>query len=168
LLQEGPGVHLGQLGIGLFPDGVGVLFVDQEVDAEDAAQLEVAPVVDRVADGEGQYLAEGVEFFAVAAVTGAIFFRHAGGAHHAPFVMVAGQPQFRDVAELLALGDFALLQVRVVVDDRKVGCDLVVELAGDFRAEEEVLVHECSHLLVLALGCSAPSAGASDISEWYA
>jgi hypothetical protein len=58
-------------------------------------------------------------------------------------------PQFGDVAELLALRDFALLQVRVVVDHRQVGRHFVVQLAGDFGVEEEILVHECSHVLSL-------------------
>ena len=91
--------------------------------------------MDRIADRQRQHLAEGAEFFLVRALAGDEFLGHARGAHQTPFVVVARQPQLGDIAEGLARGDFALLQVRVVIDDRQVRRHFVIQLAGCFRGE---------------------------------
>ena len=115
--------------------------------AEEAAQLQMAPVVQRVADALADDLGPFDELFVVAGfLAGDVLFRHAGTAHQTPLVVVAAQPHLGDVFIAQVLVDFARADVAMVVDDGAFGRHVVVERAGRGGGEQEVLVHECLHV----------------------
>ena len=134
--------HAGQLGIGLLPDGVRRLRADDLVDAEVALQLEVRPVVERVAEGVGHGGAPGVELLARRGIPGADALRHAVGAHGAPLVVVSTQPDLGQVGELVVVRDQCLREVAVVVVDRLGLGEVVIQVARGVGLEQEVVVDE--------------------------
>jgi hypothetical protein len=96
---------LGELARWPFPDGGGAFLVDQVVDAEVAQKLEMAPMVERIAQRVGNGADEGLVFFLVAGVARAEALRDAVGPHGAPFVVVARQPDVVEIAEAIILRD---------------------------------------------------------------
>ena len=108
------GEHL----VGTAPDARGALFVEKLVDAEVAFQFEMGPVKERVAQGMGHRGGPGAEFVQRRGGAGAEFLGHAVGAHGAPFVMVASEPNLGEVVELAVLGDVADREVAMIIKDR--------------------------------------------------
>ena len=86
-----------QAGVAELPYFFGSRTVQNALITEKAAQLQMAPVVQRIADGLAQHLSPLQEFVVIAGVAGDVFFLHSGAAHQPPFVMVAAQPDLRDV-----------------------------------------------------------------------
>ena len=105
--QDAAGAHvlLREHGLGLFPDGGSGLLVEEFVDAEVAFQLDVSPVVERVAQGLRHGFGPGEEFIARGCAAGDVALRDAVAAHGAPFVVVAFEPDFEEIGELAVLGD---------------------------------------------------------------
>jgi len=135
---------LGESRVALFPDAPGGLGVQETVgDAEGLAQLEVGPVVERVADDPGDGLGPLEELLPVGCLAGDVAFGHAGRPHEPPLVVVAGQPDFGQVAESVIVGDLGRGQVAVVIEDRhRLGVG-VEEFASGLRLEHEIVVDEC-------------------------
>ena len=100
-------------------DVVGRLSRERILDAEEHRKLHVRPDVQRVADGGLDAVRIGAELLARGRVAGDQALRHAAGAHQAPFVVVAAEPDLRDVREDLVLEDLLRRKVAVVVDDRQ-------------------------------------------------
>src|SRR5690606_37356340 len=63
-------------------------------------------------------------------------------AHRTPLVVVPAQPQLRQIAELVVLGDLRGGEVAVIVEDGLVLRHLVIEFACDLGLEQEVVVDE--------------------------
>ena len=127
---------------GAVPDALRAGFVQQLVDAEVAFQLQVGPVVERVAQGVGNGARPGAELLLGRDVAGAIGFVDAVGAHGAPLVVVALQPDFEEVAEAAVGGHVLRRDVAVVVQNRLVFGVFVVEPARGLRGEQEIFVDE--------------------------
>ena len=89
-----------------FPDGRGARLVQYVLNAEHAAQLQVRPVIERIADGGGQHAGVGEELVVIARVPTDVFFVDAKGAHLPPLVVVAAEHQVANVAELDVFRDF--------------------------------------------------------------
>ena len=137
----------GELGVALLEDLTGGLGGEELVDAEHAAELQVRPVVERVAHRVGHGLGpllEGLPGAVLAA--GQVVLGHAVGAHRTPLVVVAvvavHQPELGDVAELDVLGDLLGHQVAVVVDDGHLLRMLVIELPRGGVGKHEIFVDE--------------------------
>ena len=150
----------GQLGVVLqlvvaqVPHFLGGVAVQHAVVTKEGVQLQVGPVVHRVADGHGQGLGKLLETLAVGLVAGDVLFGHAVGTHHAPLIMIAevaavrvaaAQPHLSDVVEAAVLVDLAGRDVAVVVADGHAGCVVVVQVLRGGRLEHEVLIHKCFH-----------------------
>ena len=144
--QERPGIHVREPLVRLVPQPRAGLLVDDGVDAEDALELEMAPMQHRIAGAERQDAAEREEPVAVVGIPGDQALGNAAGPHQAPLVVVpivaAAQPQFGDVAELLARREVSGRQMRMVVDDRQLGGDLMVQLLRPAGVEQEVFGDE--------------------------
>ena len=145
--NQGAGCALGALqdAVGLVPDGGGALAVQQLLYAEKAQQLQVGPVVDGVAHQGRHHGGEALEFLPEGTGTRHIFLRYAAGAHHPPFVVVAGQPGLANVGELLVFVNLLGIQVAVVVKDGHVLGILMVQPAGRFAVEQKVVSNEGFH-----------------------
>ena len=134
--------HLPELRVARFPERVRGLDADRCVDGEVAAQLKVAPVVEGVADAQRQHRAKAAELLLIRRAAGDEVLGNARGAHKAPFIVVAAEPELGHVAEPPVLRDLRRWQVAMVVDDRLRRRVLVVELARGRRLEQKILVHE--------------------------
>ena len=138
-------VRRGQKRVGALPDLLGVLAADGEVDAKEAAELQVAPVVDRVADGALDSVDEG-QVLGVVVVAADHGLGRAVRAHEAPLVVVAEavvvEPDLGEVLVALVLVDLSGNEVAVVVDDRHLLRVAVVELARPLGVQQEVVAQK--------------------------
>ena len=122
-------VVAGQQCVALLPDSLRRLGIEQPVaDTKRPFEFQVGPVIQRIAERFGHNLGPLLELLPVAGVAGAIAFRHAGRAHRPPFVMIAVEPDLRQVGEAVVLGNLPRRQVAVVVDDRQITGELVIKL----------------------------------------
>ena len=139
---RGP-ARLGEQAVGLGPDGGGGGFVEQGLDVEIAAQFEVGPMEERVAQSVGHGGGPGLELLAGRAfLAGDEPLRHAVGPHGAPFVMVAFQPGFVQVFEAAVFRQVARGKMTMIINDRLGRGRAVEKLAGDRVGEQKVLVAE--------------------------
>ena len=98
--------------------GIGIGRGEQLVDPEGTPQLHVGPVVHRVAYRVRDHRGPGVELGAVVGGSGDELLGHAEGPHHPPLVVVAAEPDLRQVGELMVVRDLLRGQVAVIVEDR--------------------------------------------------
>ena len=78
-------------------------------------QLQVAPMIQLVADQLRHGLSPLLEFLTVGSISGDVFLINAVRTHLTPFVMVAAQPYLGDVLELTILSDFSWIDMAVIV-----------------------------------------------------
>ena len=143
-----------QLVVAQVPDFLCGVAVQDALVAEEVVQLQIGPVVHRVADGHGQSLSELLEALAIGLVAGDVLFGHAVGAHHAPLVVVAevaavrvaaAQPDLSNVLKAAVLVDLAGRNVAVIVADGHILCIIVIQMLSRSRLEHEFLIHKCFH-----------------------
>ena len=127
------------------PCGLGALAVQQLLYAEKAQQLQVGPVVDGVAHQGRHHGGEALEFLLEGGLAGDVLLGHAAGAHHPPFVVVAGQPGLTNVRKLLVFVNLLGIQVAVVVKDGHVLGIFMIEPAGRLAVEQKVVSNEGFH-----------------------
>ena len=109
---------VGKDGLGLFPYFRSGLLVERFVNAEIALKLKVRPVIYRVSDSVGQTLGKGKELFIVSRIAGHAALFHAVCADNAPLIMIAQQPQLRQVIGGLILAYLLRAEMAVVINDR--------------------------------------------------
>jgi len=126
----------------VLPDFGSGAFVEEFVNAEIALQFEMRPMVERIAETVGDGGSPGEEFVIRGCVTGAERFGDAIGPHGAPFVVIAFEPNFKEVAELAIGSDVGGGEMRMEIEDGKRGGKFVVEMTGGGSVEEEVVVDE--------------------------
>ena len=127
------------------PHFVSGLGAQRTVIAEEALQFQMRPVVQRIANCLADNLRPLAELLVVARAAGDVVFIHARAAHQAPLVVVAAQPDLRDVLEALVFPNFLGADVAVVVDDGAGRGIVVVELARRLGVQQEILIHEGGH-----------------------
>jgi len=131
--------------VGTAPDSLRRCFVQQVVNPEKPQEFEVRPVVKRVAKRMGHRPGKGKELLVGRRIAGTKFFGDAVGAHGAPLVVVACQPNLRKVVKPPVLRDVGGGQVAVVIVNRLLLGVIVVEALGGVGVEEEVVVDERFH-----------------------
>ena len=137
---------LGELSVGEVPDLLGGLAVEDALVAKVALELQVAPLKDGVAHATTQGLGPLLELLASGGVTGNEALVNAVGAHQAPLVVVAAQPDLGDVLKTLVIPDLLGRDVAVVVDDGHALGKVVEQLLAGLGAQQEILiVHEVFH-----------------------
>ena len=132
----------GQHGVRVFPDGRSRALVQRLFDAENALQLQVRPVIQRVPDSHGNALGVGQELLIVVSVAANQALVHAHGAHVAPLVMVAAKEQLGDVFKLNIFRNFTRAQVAMIINDGHFLGILVIQLFRRIGGEKEILVHK--------------------------
>ena len=135
-------VARGQLPVGLVPDALRSRLVQEVVDLKVAAELEVRPVEERIAERVRHRLGPGLEFLPRGGGAGDPLLRDPIGPHGPPLVVVAVKPDGVKVFESPVLRDVARAQVAVVVDDRLLGGNVVIKDGGGIAGEQERVVAE--------------------------
>ncbi len=143
-LQNAVGAQVlaGKLRVSFVPDSGGGGFVQQFVDPEVALQLQVGPVVERIAQRLRHGARPSQKLVARIGITCAEPFVHAAGSHGTPFVVIPLQPDFEQISELPVGSHILRRQVAMVVQDRlrlSVFCE---EAARRLGAEEKIIVDE--------------------------
>ena len=137
---------LGELGVGKVPDLLGSLAVEDALVAKVALKLQVAPLKDGVANAATQGLGPLLELLASRGIASDKTLVDAVGAHQAPLVVVAAQPNLGDVLETLVLPDLLGRNVAMVVNDGHALGKVVEQFLAGLGAQQEILiVHEVFH-----------------------
>ena len=131
-----------ELPVGLVPDRLGGRRLEQVLDAEVTAELEVGPVEERIPERVRHRLRPGLELLPRRGRPRDPLLGHAVGPHRPPLVVVAREPGRVQVLEPPVGRDVLRAQVAVVVDDRTAGGDPVVEVGRRRIGEQERLVAE--------------------------
>ena len=75
--------------IGLIPDGLGGVWIEQSSDPKAATEFQMSPVEERVANATGNCFSPGLEFFAGLRVTGNMRLRYSVRPHGSPLVVLS-------------------------------------------------------------------------------
>ena len=100
------------------PDLFSGLTVQHAGIAKKALQLQVAPVKQRIADGEFQRFRPLLELLPVRRISGNVILLYPVGTHGTPFIMIPSQPYLRDVVKFPVLRDLLRVDVTVIVQNR--------------------------------------------------
>ena len=104
------------------------------------------PMVNRIAQKAGHSLGKLVEFFLVGSFGArAEFFLDAVGAHCAPLVVVAAEPNLGDIVPLLVVQNFVGRKVAVEIDNGGALGKLIEKGAGGFGFKKEIVVNKFFH-----------------------
>ena len=132
-----------QLGIGLLPDfGSGIL-IDEEVYPEIPLKFEVAPMIERVAQGIGNGAAPSQVFFVRIRLPGTIGLPNPIAAHGPPLVVIPFQPDFGQVLKLPVRGHVLRGKVAMIVANGLIPGVLVEKPAGRIALQEKIIVDKC-------------------------
>jgi len=125
------------------------------LDVEGVLQLQMCPVIERIAEAVWDGLRPFLELFVVTRLAGDVFLGDAVGPHRAPFVVVAGQPGLCQVVEAGVGGDFLGGQVTVIIVDRHLRRVLVVESPCRFGLQQEIFAQKLLCHLFCSLSVAA-------------
>ena len=95
------------------------LRLQYRIDAKDTAQLKVRPVVKGIAHGIGNGSRPCLELLVIGFRARDIFLGDAIPPHGTPLVMVAPEPNLRQVTELMVLCNHLRVEMAVVIKDRQ-------------------------------------------------
>ena len=132
------------------------------LEPEIAPQLQMAPVMDRVADQPWHDGGIGIVFLAEGGSTRDMALRDARPAHQPPFVVVVRQPRLAQIRPLVIAGNLGRRQVIVEIDDRQRRRDLVEEPPRGPGVQKEIGSEKAAHpavssLIARATASRAPS-----------
>ena len=125
---------MSELFIGGIPDFFRTALVEQFVDSEVPFQFKVSPVIERIAQRVRNRPSPGKEFLVRLCIARAVAFRHAVGAHGAPLVVVALEPNLRKIAEAMIVGDLLRGEMAVIVENRLIRCVSAIKMASSLSS----------------------------------
>ena len=111
----------------------------------------MCPVIQRISDQIRNDLRPRLELFIRRRASCDLFFRYAPRTFCAPFVMVAAEPQLREIIEFFVFVDFLGTQMVVIVDNRHLFHMLVIQLFRRIGSEQKIVIHEFFHSFRLML-----------------
>ena len=118
----------------------------QLVNAEEALELQMGPVINGVPNEAGHNRSEAVELVPIAGVSGDVFLRHGVCAQDTPLVVIPRKPGLADIRELLVFVDLCRAEVAVIIENRHALRMLVIQPACGLCGQEEIVVNETLHL----------------------
>src|ERR1051326_317585 len=116
--------------VGAIPDSGSATLVEEIVDLEISLQLEMGPMVKRVAERVRYRPSPGEKLLARRRIARAEAFLDAVGSHGAPFIMIAFKPDLEQIREPAVLRDVARREMAVIIEDRFGGRVVVIQTAG--------------------------------------
>ena len=139
-------LRLLQLLVTLVENLAGSLGRENLLNTESGLQLQVCPVIQRVAQGVGNGLCPLLKLLPVGSVlTRAETLVNSIGTHGTPFVVVATQPQLGDALETMVVSYHFGNQVTVIVNDGHLSRMVVEKILCYFVIQHKVLVIELLH-----------------------
>src|SRR6202140_529890 len=113
-----PGQTAGQCSIRPLPDCRSGLLIEQFRNAEVALQLQVRPVIERIAQRVGHGSRPGQKFLVGRGAPSDVLFRNPIGPHGPPFVVVSLQPDLKQICELPIFRNVLRGKMAVIIEDR--------------------------------------------------
>src|SRR5262249_61767358 len=110
----------------------------------------MCPVIQGIAQNMWDGARPSEKFFPRLSIARAIALRHAMGAHGAPLVMVAFQPDLKQIRELSIARDVTRRQMTVIVEDRLLSCIMPVQMTSRLVLKKKIVGNE-SHIVVIFL-----------------
>ena len=132
------------------PDILRRLFAQRLIYVKISLKFEVSPVIERVAEKIRHYLRPRHEFFARGRVARDVLFRDAAGAHCAPLVVIAREPEPCYILGRAVLVYFLGRQVTVPVEYRHL-VSRGEKLARGVALKQKILVHKSFHSYLLPI-----------------
>ncbi len=106
-------------------------------------------MIQRVANQLRHRLCPHLELLTVWLITGNVFLWNTVHTHLSPLVVVTdrwlSKPYLINIIVLLVRSDILRINMAVVIKNRRLLCDVVIELLRYICAEQEVLVHKWFH-----------------------
>ena len=99
-------------------------------------------MIERIAQRMRHGCGPGLKFLEGLGVAGDKALGDAIGAHGAPFVMVAFEPDFEEVVKLAVFRDVARRKMAVIIKDRLFFGKLMIEPSGGSGLQEKIFVNE--------------------------
>ena len=118
----------GQCSIRCFPNRRSRSLVQQLRNSEVALQLEMRPVVQRIAQRVRNGSRPGQKLLVGRSVPGNVFFRHAVRAHRPPFIVVSLKPDLVKIGESPVLSNVSRGKMAVIIENRLRSGKLVIEV----------------------------------------
>ncbi len=113
--------------IALVVDLVRIVRRQRILNAKHPLKLQMAPVIERIADKARQDGRISAEFLPRPSLPGDLLLRYAAGPHLPPLIMIRTEPEFGDRIEPAVPGDLPRIDVTVIVNDRQLLRHLVVQ-----------------------------------------
>ena len=88
------------------------------------------PVIKRIAECIWQSSSPLLEFLEIRSIASDEAFIYAVSSHGTPLVVVATEPQLGNRCKTVVVGNHFRRQMTVIVDNRQLGCNIVIEMLG--------------------------------------
>jgi hypothetical protein len=131
--------------VGAIPHACRSVFAEQIIDPEVTQQLEMSPVIERIAKRVWDRARPGKEFFKRSSIAGAEFLRHTVRSHGPPLVMIAVQANFGQIAETAIFRNLPRGKVAMKIQYWKLPSVLMVEAACRASLQQKIFRNE-SHM----------------------
>ena len=119
-----------KLRIGFAPDAVRAFGIQELVDSEIACELQMRPVIERIAQGVGNRCSPRLEFFLRRRIARDASLGNSIRPHRAPLVVIARQPKLGQIRELVVGRDLRRREMIVIIDDGLGRRVTMIKLAG--------------------------------------
>ena len=133
-----------QAGTTAFPDGSGGAGIENVVNIEIPGEFEMSPVVEGIAKGPGNRPRPRLKFVIRGCRSRAVFLSHPIAAHGPPFVVVPLEPNLEEIGEAAIAGNIGGRQMAVIINDRQILREFVIQASGGLGLQQEVFVYERS------------------------
>ncbi len=116
--------------------------IQKVIDTEHTGKLKMRPVIERVTHSIRHCFRPFFKFFIAAAPSGYIFLRNTVASHRAPLVMVAPEPYFSQIPELMVVCDHLGDKMAVIVYNRHFLRTPVIKFTGIVIGQHKVIIDE--------------------------
>ena|SRR5437868_11036113 len=135
-------ILLSKLFIRTIPDLFRAVLIEQPIDPKIPLQFKMGPVIERIPESVGNGSRPCQKLLVRLRTARAVPFRYTVGSHRAPFVMIALEPYFREVAETMVVRDLFGGKMAVIVQNRLLRRVFPIKATSSFCSQQKVLGNE--------------------------
>jgi hypothetical protein len=114
-------------------------------------QLQMRPVIERIAKARFHRLRPGLKFFLVRSVSGNQGFADPISPHGSPFIVVARKPQLGDIIKGLVFINFFGIEMAVVINNRQMLSNLLIKFEARLVRDHKAIVNKTHSILHTSL-----------------